>query len=277
MGTVTTHTAPSPALVVCWRPRRARTASWTRSSSRWLSRSACRMPPSSYVTATDQLCRRARLPAVGQRAPSAPARLSRRAGRSSHPGSAFTGREVQRCRRAPPRRFGAPGGPAAEAVRLTSDLRRSRERLVTAREEERRRLQRDLHDGIGPTLSGALMKMEVARSRLTERPGEADQMLSELAADTRRAIDEVRRLTYDLRPPVLDQLGLAAALREQAASFVGNPGHPLEVADRGARRTSPAQRGRGGGGLSDWARGSDERGAPQRCRPRDPSPLGDGR
>jgi len=125
--------------------------------------------------------------------------------------------------------LGRQAGPAAEAVRLTSDLRRSRERLVTAREEERRRLQRDLHDGIGPTLSGALMKMEVARSRLTERPGEADQMLSELAADTRRAIDEVRRLTYDLRPPVLDQLGLAAALREQAASFVGSPGRPLGV------------------------------------------------
>ena len=119
------------------------------------------------------------------------------------------------------------------------------------------------------------MKTEVARSRLTERPGEADQMLSELAADTRRAIDEVRRLTYDLRPPVLDQLGLAAALREQAASFVGNPGHPLEVADRDGRRTSSAQRGRGGGRLSDWARGSDQRGAPQRRPPRDHPPLGD--
>jgi signal transduction histidine kinase len=125
--------------------------------------------------------------------------------------------------------LGRQAGPAAEAVRLTADLRRSRERLVTAREEERRRLQRDLHDGVGPTLSGALMKMEAARSRLTERPGEADRMLTELATDTRRAIDEVRRLTYDLRPPVLDQLGLVAALREQASSFVGTPGRPLEV------------------------------------------------
>ena len=125
--------------------------------------------------------------------------------------------------------LGRQAGPAAEAVRLTADLRRSRERLVTAREEERRRLQRDLHDGVGPTLSGALMKMDAARTRLGEHPDEADRMLAELATDTRRAIDEVRRLTYDLRPAALDQLGLVAALREQATSLVGSPGRPLQV------------------------------------------------
>ena len=172
-------------------------------------------------------------------------------------------REVQRCRRAPPRRSRPPGG--ARRGSGTPDLRPAplASALVTAREEERRRPQRDLHDGIGPTLSGALMKMEVARSRLTERPGEADQMLSELAADTAtRHRRGPLALTYDLRPPVLDQLGLAAALREQAAGSGGEPRAPAGGRDRDARRTSPAQRGRGGGGLSDWARGSDERGAP---------------
>ena len=110
-------------------------------------------------------------------------------------------------------------GPAVQAVQLTGDLRRSRERLVTALEEERRRLQRDLHDGLGPTLAGALMKLEAARTRLDASPGEADRLLGELAADTRRTIEEVRRLTYDLRPPALDQLGLVGALRERAAEF----------------------------------------------------------
>lgn len=110
-------------------------------------------------------------------------------------------------------------GPAVQAVRLTVDLRRSRERLVTALEEERRRLQRDLHDGLGPTLAGALMKLEAARTRLDASPNEADRLLGELATDTRRTIDEVRRLTYDLRPPALDQLGLVGALRQRAGEF----------------------------------------------------------
>lgn len=110
-------------------------------------------------------------------------------------------------------------GPAVQAVRLTADLRRSRERLVTALEEERRRLQRDLHDGLGPTLAGALMKMEAARTRLRGSPEDTDRLLGELASDTRRTIEEVRRLTYDLRPPALDQFGLVGALRERAAEF----------------------------------------------------------
>ena len=120
-------------------------------------------------------------------------------------------------------------GPAVQSVRLTTDLRRSRERLVTALEEERRRLQRDLHDGLGPTLAGALMKMEAARSRLDRSPGEAASLLGELASDTRRTIEEVRRLTYDLRPPALDQLGLVGALRERAAEFSEARADGLEI------------------------------------------------
>ena len=120
-------------------------------------------------------------------------------------------------------------GPAVQAVRLTADLRRSRERLVTALEEERRRLQRDLHDGLGPTLAGALMKMEAARTRLDGSPREADRLLGELASDTRRTIDDVRRLTYGLRPPALDQLGLVGALRERAAEFSTGRAEGLEI------------------------------------------------
>jgi signal transduction histidine kinase len=110
-------------------------------------------------------------------------------------------------------------GPAIQASRLTTDLRRSHERLVATREEERRRLRRELHDGVGPTLAGTLMKVEAARSRLATHPEEADRLLVDLASDTRRTIGEVRRLTYDLRPPALDELGLSGALREQASRF----------------------------------------------------------
>lgn len=107
-------------------------------------------------------------------------------------------------------------GAAAYAVRLTRDLQRSRLELVSTREEERRRLRRDLHDGLGPTLAGTLLKLEAARGLPTN---ELAPTLDALAADTRRAIDDVRRLAYELRPPVLDQLGLVGALRQEAATM----------------------------------------------------------
>jgi len=120
-------------------------------------------------------------------------------------------------------------GPIIEAARLAADLRGSRLRLVTAREEERRRLRRDLHDGVGPALAGTLLKMEAARATLAERPEGAAVALAEVASATRRVIDEVRRVTYDLRPPALDELGLVGALREQAAAFAGGPTGALRI------------------------------------------------
>jgi signal transduction histidine kinase len=119
--------------------------------------------------------------------------------------------------------------PVVEAARLAADLRRSRLRLVTAREEERRRLRRDLHDGVGPALAGTLLKLEAARATLAERPDGAAAAMSEAATATRRVIEEVRRVTYDLRPPALDELGLVGALREQAATFAGAPSGALQI------------------------------------------------
>ena len=121
--------------------------------------------------------------------------------------------------------FARQAATAAVAVRLTTDLQRSRQQLVTAREEERRRLRRDLHDGVGPALAGALLKLEAARSG---DPESLDALLSDLARDTRRTIEDVRRLAYDLRPPVLDQLGLVGGLREEARRITG-PGLTVEV------------------------------------------------
>jgi signal transduction histidine kinase len=106
-------------------------------------------------------------------------------------------------------------GIAAHAVRLTADLRRSRERLVSAREEERRRLRRDLHDGVGPALSSAMLKLSAVRHLLPPETN-AGPLLSEVRSDLAHLVADVRRLAYDLRPPVLDQLGLVAAIRELA-------------------------------------------------------------
>jgi len=109
-------------------------------------------------------------------------------------------------------------GIAVHAVRLTTDLQRSRERLVTAREEERRRLRRDLHDGLGPQLASLTLKLETARNRLIDDPL-ADSLLADLAKRTQDATADIRRLVYGLRPPTLDELGLVSALREGAGQY----------------------------------------------------------
>jgi len=110
-------------------------------------------------------------------------------------------------------------GVAAHAVRLTADLQRSRERLVTAREEERRRLRRDLHDGLGPALATQTLKLEAARDLISNDPTHAEALLSDLIAQSQTSIADIRRLVYALRPPALDELGLAGAIREQAAQY----------------------------------------------------------
>lgn len=117
-------------------------------------------------------------------------------------------------------------GVVAYAVRLTAELQRARERLVTAREEERRRLRRDLHDGLGPQLASLTLTVGAARELLTSDLAAADALLGELEQHTNAAIVDVRRVIYALRPPALDDLGLVAALREQGAQHAR---HGLQV------------------------------------------------
>jgi two-component system NarL family sensor kinase len=101
---------------------------------------------------------------------------------------------------------------AAHAVLLDRALRRSRERLVVGREEERRRLRRDLHDGLGPALAGVALGVDAARNILRSDPHSADALLADLKDETLGCVGEVRRLVEDLRPPALDELGLLPAL-----------------------------------------------------------------
>jgi len=110
-------------------------------------------------------------------------------------------------------------GVAAHAVRLTADLQRSRERLVTAREEERRRLRRDLHDGLGPALAAQTLKVGSARMLYPRDPVTADALLAELERDMEASLADVRRLVYNLRPPALDELGLAGAIQDSIAHY----------------------------------------------------------
>ena len=116
-----------------------------------------------------------------------------------------------------------------EAVRLSADLQRSRELLVTAREEERRRLRRDLHDGLGPRLAAQSLKVGSARMLYDQDPKTADALLSELESDIEATLSEIRRLVYDLRPPALDELGLIGALRDVAQRHTSQAANGLKV------------------------------------------------
>ncbi|WP_326828464.1 sensor histidine kinase [Streptosporangium sp. NBC_01810] len=99
------------------------------------------------------------------------------------------------------------------AVRMTADLQHSRERILTAREEERRRLRRDLHDGLGHALTDMAMAINMARISLRTAPDSADRLLAELRDGMDTVSEEIRELVYGLRPPTLDELGLAGAVR----------------------------------------------------------------
>jgi signal transduction histidine kinase len=90
---------------------------------------------------------------------------------------------------------------------------------VTTREEERRRLRRDLHDGLGPALASLIFKVDAARNVLAQDHEKADRLLKSVRQQAQEAIADIRRLVYDLRPLALDELGLLSALREQATHY----------------------------------------------------------
>ncbi|NES27944.1 hypothetical protein GCE86_09745 [Micromonospora terminaliae] len=115
--------------------------------------------------------------------------------------------------------FARQAGVAAHGVRVTRDLRRSRERVIMAREEERLRIRRELHDGMGPALAGITLGLETAARRAHRDGPEAGPLLAELREQCAACVEEVRRIVADLRPPTLDQGGLVDALRRHAEVF----------------------------------------------------------
>jgi signal transduction histidine kinase len=108
---------------------------------------------------------------------------------------------------------------AAIAVRaslLADALQASREQLVLAREEDRRRIRRDLHDGLGPVLSGVGLRLAAAAQAVESEPSRARELISVSRSDLADALTDVRRLVHGLRPPALDDLGLVAAIEQHA-------------------------------------------------------------
>ena len=110
-------------------------------------------------------------------------------------------------------------GALAHMMRLTMVLQRSREGLVLAREEERRRLRRDLHDGLGPSLASQTFRLDAVLERLHDDPGGAAGLVAALKHQNQELVADIRRLVYELRPPALDQLGVAGALAAHASQL----------------------------------------------------------
>ena len=117
-------------------------------------------------------------------------------------------------------------GAVLHTVQLNRDLQLSRERLVIRVEEERRRLRRDLHDGLGPTLASYTLKLDAVLDRIDTDPAVAKRLIEELKDQTKETVADIRRLVYELRPPALDELGLVDALRAHLESANHASGAP---------------------------------------------------
>jgi signal transduction histidine kinase len=116
---------------------------------------------------------------------------------------------------------------AAYNVRLTADLQRSRQELVTAREEERRLLRRELHDGLGPVLASMSFRLDATHNLLESDVPQAQANLATLKDQVQDSLSTIRRIAYNLRPPALDELGLVGALREHCVAMGSS--HSLKV------------------------------------------------
>jgi signal transduction histidine kinase len=117
-------------------------------------------------------------------------------------------------------------GGVLHAHQLTLDAQRARGRLVLAREEERRRLRRDLHDGLGPSLAGHLLRLDVIAAKLGIDASAAPDV-DALRQELRTTMLDVRRVVEGLRPPALDELGLAGAVNQVATRLTG--GSPIDM------------------------------------------------
>ncbi|HZG57204.1 sensor histidine kinase [Paenibacillus sp.] len=113
-------------------------------------------------------------------------------------------------------------GPMADNFRMTQgmkllaeDLQQSRERLVLAREEERRRLSRNLHDELAPRLAAIGLNATAAEMHAARNPEAAAALLGDLRATVRRTVEDIRSLVHDMRPAGLEEWGLIGAVRER--------------------------------------------------------------
>jgi signal transduction histidine kinase len=121
-------------------------------------------------------------------------------------------------------------GAVAHTARLNAQLQQSREKIIAERENERKRLRRDLHDGLGPTLASQTLKLDAALELLhgdDSANASARKILQDVKTQTQNTVADIRRIVYELRPPALDDLGLVGALRAHLAQY--NTANNLQI------------------------------------------------
>ena len=111
----------------------------------------------------------------------------------------------------------AQAAPALNSARVVTELVEARSRIVFAREEERKRLRRDLHDELAPTFAGLGLSAAAVEAFARAGDGRAADAAARLVTGLHAATRQLREVAYDLRPPVLDDRGLVAAIRERVA------------------------------------------------------------
>jgi signal transduction histidine kinase len=126
-------------------------------------------------------------------------------------------------------RLALRAGGALHGAAVVAELRAAREDLVLAREEERRRLRRDLHDDLAPTLAGLGMRAAAVAALAGADLERAATVAASLESGLRDAAEQVRQIAYDLRPPLLDDRGLADAVRERVQHGVPDDGLVVDV------------------------------------------------
>jgi two-component system NarL family sensor kinase len=114
------------------------------------------------------------------------------------------------------RLLGVPLGAAVTAARLATQLERSREEILVARREERERLRRDLHDGLGPSITAIVLKADAARRLLRTDAARSVELMGDVRLEATGLSMVVRQLIDALRPESLEHLGLVAAVEREA-------------------------------------------------------------
>jgi two-component system, NarL family, sensor kinase len=122
-----------------------------------------------------------------------------------------------------------PLAVALHATALSGQVQQARTMTVEAAAAERVRLQRELHDGVGPILTSAAFQADAASNLIHSDPDGAERLLDEIRTELRGAIDDVRRVVYGLRPIELDNAGLVGAIRQRLAGLPGGEAGQIRV------------------------------------------------
>jgi len=130
------------------------------------------------------------------------------------------------------RDLASQAGLVLRNVRLIEELKASRRRLVAAQDEERRRLERNIHDGAQQQLVALSVRLRLADGMVDRDAAKTHEMLAALQRDSNAALENLRDLARGIYPPLLADQGLAAALRAQARKAQ----IPVEVSPDGLRR-----------------------------------------